>query len=305
MPAEHCWDVDAVDAAGNMLVSWRGLRLRDAGPLPRTGAWPAPLLSVYLERSAAELGLADGIQVSVQCTEAAAPGAGQAPADAAADQALAVPAAGPKLAGPQITGPELAGPKLAGPQITGPELAGPELAGPQITGPQITGPQITGPQITGPQIAAPEPAASGGGGWLAGFALTATGGHTVCSWHAADPAQGGPAADPRLAGLRTELARRFSEPRATLNARLRAIAACLPAPDPRELHLAIDRVSSERWVLLRTGGAVIACTVADISGVPLPVAIALASSDSGGGPGSSDGRECPGSGHLVSPVVKI
>ena len=141
--------------------------------------------------------------------------------------------------------------------------------------------------------AGPEPVAAGG--CLPGFALAVTGGLAVCSWHAADPAQSGPAADPRLAGLRTELARRFSEPRATLNARLRAIADCLPPPDPRELHLTIDSVCSERWVLLRTGGAVIACTVADVSGMPLPVAIALASSSPGGGPGSSAGRESPGS----------
>ncbi|HLQ55215.1 MAG TPA: KR domain-containing protein, partial [Streptosporangiaceae bacterium] len=86
LPAEYGWDVDAVDAAGNLLVSWRGLRLRDVGPLPRKAAWPAPLLGVYLERSAAELGLDDAIRVSVQCGQDApptamrdlAPGAGPA-----------------------------------------------------------------------------------------------------------------------------------------------------------------------------------------------------------------------------------
>jgi len=208
LPAEYRWDVDAVDAAGNLLVSWKGLRLRDAGPLPRNGAWPAPLLSVYLERSAAELGL-DGIRVSVQCGGGASSGAGQ------------------------------------------------------------------------------QPHVAPGSGYLEGFALTVTGNRAACGWHAADPAQAGPAADPRLAGLRAELARRFGEPRATLNARLRAIAACLPPPDPRAPHLFIDGVSSERWVLLRTGGAVIACTVADVSGVSLPVAIAMAAgSDSAGSDGA-------------------
>ncbi|HLQ57771.1 MAG TPA: hypothetical protein VK162_26305, partial [Streptosporangiaceae bacterium] len=83
-------------------------------------------------------------------------------------------------------------------------------------------------------------------------------------------------ADPRLAGLRAELARRLGEPRATLNARLRAIAACLPPPDPRAPHVVIEDTAADRWVLLRTGGTVIACTVADISGVSLPVAIAMA-----------------------------
>lgn len=208
LPAEYRWDVDAVDTAGNLLVSWRGLRLRDAGPLPRSGGWPAPLLSVYLERSAAELGL-DGIRVSVRCGEGSSPGAGQQP-----------------------------------------------------------------------QVAP-------GSGYLEGFALTVTGDRAACGWHAADPAQAGPAADPRLAGLRAELARRFGEPRATLNARLRAIAACLPPPDPRAPHLVIDGVSGERWVLLRTGGVVIACTVADVSGVPLPVAIAMATSGSAGADGAT------------------
>jgi hypothetical protein len=89
--------------------------------------------------------------------------------------------------------------------------------------------------------------------------------------------------------LRTELARRFSEPRETLNARLRAIAACLPAPDPRASHLVIGPVPREDWLLLHAGSAVIACTVAQIRGVPLPVAIALAT----GAPGSDPGPEQP------------
>jgi len=204
IPAEYRWDVDAVDAAGNLLVSWRGLRLRDAGPLSRDTAWPAPLLSVYLEHSAAELGLPGGIRVGVHCGDGVPPGAGQA---------HAAPGSAP----------------------------------------------------------------------LAGFVLTVTGDRAVGSWHAADPAQAGPPADPRLAGLRAELARRFGgESRATLNARLRAIAGCLPPQDSRAPHLVIDGQAREGWVLLRTGGAVIACTVAQFSGVSLPVAIAVAA----GGPAS-------------------
>jgi len=118
---------------------------------------------------------------------------------------------------------------------------------------------------------------SSGSGFLEGFTLRIEAGDSpVCSWHAADPAQAGPAADPRLAGLRAELARRFGEPRATLNARLRAIAACLPAPSPLASHIVVDAVGHEDWLLLRAGGAVIACTVAEIRGVSLPVAIAMA-----------------------------
>ncbi len=65
--AEYVWDVEAIDAAGQSLVTWRGLRLRDAGPLPRNAAWPPSLLSVYLERTAVELGLNPELRVTVQC----------------------------------------------------------------------------------------------------------------------------------------------------------------------------------------------------------------------------------------------
>ena len=65
--AEYVWDVEAVDAAGRSLATWRGLRLRDAGPLPRKAAWPPSLLSVYLERSAMALGLHPELRVTVQC----------------------------------------------------------------------------------------------------------------------------------------------------------------------------------------------------------------------------------------------
>src|SRR6266571_5319848 len=203
-PAEYAWDVDAVDTAGNLLVSWRGLRLRDAGPLPADRAWPTPLLSVYLEHSAAELGLPGGVRVGLHYGDGIPPGTGQ-------------------------------------------------------------------------------PHAAPGGGPLAGWVLTVAGDRAAGSWHAADPAQAGPPADPRLAGLRAELGRRFGgESRATLNARLRAIAGCLPPQDSRAPHLVIDGQAREGWVLLRTSGAVIACTVAQLSGVSLPVAIAVAA----GGPAS-------------------
>jgi enediyne polyketide synthase len=64
--AEYVWDVEAIDSAGQPLVTWRGLRLADAGPLPRAAAWPPSLLSVYLERSAAALGLHPDLQVTVR-----------------------------------------------------------------------------------------------------------------------------------------------------------------------------------------------------------------------------------------------
>jgi enediyne polyketide synthase len=220
------WDVEAVDAAGKVLVSWHGLRLRDAGPLYRETAWPPSLLSVYLERSAAALGLGHPVRVSVRCGQPG-PAPEPSPADAAHASADAAHASADAVH------------------------------------------------------------ASPGRDGLAGFTLRIEAPDApVCSWHVADPELAGPAADPRLAGLRTELARRFSEPRETLNARLRAIAACLPAPDPLASHIVIDPVARDDWLLLHAGGAVIACTVAEIRGVSLPVAIALAT----GGPGSDPGR---------------
>jgi enediyne polyketide synthase len=47
------------------VITWSGLRLRDVGPLPRTGPWPLALLAVYLERSTTALGLDPQLRVSV------------------------------------------------------------------------------------------------------------------------------------------------------------------------------------------------------------------------------------------------
>ena len=65
--APQLWNVEAVDAAGQVLAAWRGVQLRDSGPLPRNAAWPPTLLSVFLERSAVDLGLDEGLRVTVSC----------------------------------------------------------------------------------------------------------------------------------------------------------------------------------------------------------------------------------------------
>src|SRR5580704_15070950 len=65
--ARQLWNIEAVDAAGQMIATWRGVQLRDSGPLPRNAAWPTTLLSVFLERSATDLGLDDGLRVTVSC----------------------------------------------------------------------------------------------------------------------------------------------------------------------------------------------------------------------------------------------
>ncbi len=81
LPSALTWDVQVVDADQRVMATWRGVRLREAGLLPRNAAWPPPLLSVYLERAAAGLGLDPGLRVAVRCgepAEQAAPAAGTA-----------------------------------------------------------------------------------------------------------------------------------------------------------------------------------------------------------------------------------
>lgn len=68
-PALQRWDVEAVDAAGQLLATWRGVHLHDSGPLPRNAAWPPALLSVFLERCAVDLGLDEGLRVTVGCSQ--------------------------------------------------------------------------------------------------------------------------------------------------------------------------------------------------------------------------------------------
>lgn len=72
-PHELAWDVEMIDSGGRVLATWRGVRLRETGLLPRNAAWPPALLSVYLERGAAALGLDAGLRVTVQCGQPAVP----------------------------------------------------------------------------------------------------------------------------------------------------------------------------------------------------------------------------------------
>ncbi|WP_433381120.1 type I polyketide synthase [Streptosporangium sp. CA-115845] len=61
---EHVYDVSVRDAGGAAVASWRGLRLRDIGPLePRS--WPPVLLGPYLQRSIEALLPASPVQVHV------------------------------------------------------------------------------------------------------------------------------------------------------------------------------------------------------------------------------------------------
>ena len=80
--APQLWNVDAVDGTGQLIATWRGVRLHDSGPLPRNAAWPPTLLSVFLERCATDLGLDEGVRVTVSCGQ---------PDDAVANVVSAVP----------------------------------------------------------------------------------------------------------------------------------------------------------------------------------------------------------------------
>jgi hypothetical protein len=74
LPAgELQWTVQAVNAVGQLIAYWRGIRLTDAGPLPRAAPWPPALLAAFLERGATELGLDEGLRVTVSCGQPAVP----------------------------------------------------------------------------------------------------------------------------------------------------------------------------------------------------------------------------------------
>jgi len=66
--AQLTWDVAAVDSIGQVLVAWQGVRLREAGRLPRAGPWPLALLPAYLESSALRLGLDPDLRITATAT---------------------------------------------------------------------------------------------------------------------------------------------------------------------------------------------------------------------------------------------
>jgi enediyne polyketide synthase len=241
--AEYVWDVEAVDTAGQPLVTWRGLRIADAGPLPRRAPWPPSLLSVYLERSAVALGLNPELRVTVQCGQ---PGGGTAP----------------------------------------------DTTGPQAKAAVVPAPSPA-PDSQPPAGRHESPANTARGrGLLDGFVLTVEAPEAaVCSWAAAAPVpSGAPDLGPALAGFEQQLRIRPDEPPAVINARLKAVAACLArAGAPEDSPIAADDDTGADWLRLRVGGATLACTVVEVSGVSSPVAIAIMTGKPG--PGSPRGRD--------------
>jgi enediyne polyketide synthase len=254
VPSGLTWDVQVVDADERVLASWRGVRLREAGLLPRSAAWPPSLLSVYLERSAVGLGLDPGLRVTVRRGE-------PAPARAA-DHAPAGTIPRPRDA-EEPEAPGGGGPWMNGRRIVDVPLPDEPLPVPQQAG-----------NPDGLAVAE-------GAGPLAGFALEAGGVRSAaCGWAAADPQH---AVWPADQGLLASLAAAFSRLRNHLSespscsgARLRAVAACLAmAHAPERAPVARERATGDGWALLEIAGARVACNVVEVSGVSCPVAIAV------------------------------
>jgi len=102
MSVPQLWSIEAVDADGQLVATWRGVQLHDSGPLRRNAAWPPTLLSVYLERSAIDLGLDEGLRVTVSCGQ---------PDPAPSDAAAAVPRQSAPADSPQPSRGRHAGPE--------------------------------------------------------------------------------------------------------------------------------------------------------------------------------------------------
>jgi enediyne polyketide synthase len=235
-PGSAAWDVTAVDAAGQAILTWTGLRLRAIGPLTQASTWHPSLLAVSLEGRAAELGLDPALQVAIRGAQPAAPRAGLT-ADEAADLAAASARAG-------------------------------FPAGPR----------------------APWLDAAVGSGPLDGFDLIVRAAHPVaCQWTSArpwpdrdEPRMTWPAdpdgrAGSDLARLGEQVAAYSRESGTAVAARLAVVAACLAAAgwQPRT-PLLLDDACAGTWLRVRAGHVTVACTIASMSGVAGPIAIALA-----------------------------
>jgi enediyne polyketide synthase len=258
--AEYVWDVEAVNGSGQSLVTWRGLRLADAGPLRRDEPWPPSLLSVYLERCAVALGLNPGLQVAVHRSQ-----------PDGADK--------PDGAQPQGAQPQGAQPQGAQPQ-------GAQLERADRTGEPVA--VVPRPSPSPDRQPPPEPDGSPGtctargSGPLERFALSVRAPEgAACGWEPAIPGPtDGAEPGPGLADIEDQLRSGWGEPTALFGARLRAIATCLAmAGASAASPVVADVADDDGWLLLRVTGASMACTVVEITGVPCAVAIAIMTRD--------------------------
>ena len=275
---EFVWDVEAVDTAGRPLVTWSGLRLRDAGPLPRATPWPPALLAAYLERTTAALGLDPELRVTVQ--RGPQDGSGSSRPAGTVIPKPAPPADGP--AKPAATPPEGSPPEGSPPTHVAPgsgaldgyalTVWAPESAvcawaaaavqqGEQAGEPGTTEPATAQPVSGAPGSQPQGPGAQGPGAQGPG----------------AQDADDAPAETGVAGGIRDDMRKRLSDPPEVVDARLSAVSGCLAAAEARVSSATVvgDGLADDGWVLVRAGGATIACTVVELSGIPSPVAIAI------------------------------
>jgi hypothetical protein len=257
------WDITAVDAAGQVLITWQSVRLREAGLLARTTPWPPSLLPVYLEHGAIGLGLDPDLRVSV-CYDDGPP-------------EPAIPQPWPASAAPS---PLARIPRQA-PSTDGADDPGTRDIGAGHPGTAGTAAQAGATQPGATQAGASQAGASQAGvataNGPAGWSLTASGARfAACGWAVADPQQ--PAWPTRSDALDafSRLCSQLAEPPAASAARLHAVAACLArAHAPADAAIQFTRASANGWALLEAAGCRVACTVVTVSGVADPVAIAL------------------------------
>ena len=266
-PAELVWDVTATDSTGQRVVTWRRLRFRDAGPLPRTEPWPAPLLAVHLQRAAVALGLDPALRVLIEPPQRPA-----SPLSPAPPVGRQPPAAGSGGQRPPAVPPQRA--RTADSQGAG--LDGFSLA---VQGAEHA---FCAWAVVAPSQSEPSAREEAGHpGQSASTEDSSQAGHGSQPEGRSRPGRrgkpdGGPAPSQGLGKLTAELHPRLDEPPEATAARLRAIGDCLSAAGAPASHAALlDPPAEPGWVVVSAAGALLACTVVDVAGVRRPVAVAI------------------------------
>ena len=245
------WDIEAVDATGHLLLAWRGVEVRDAGPMPRRSAWPPPLLAVYLERVARDTGLDESLRVSVSSGHV----------DGARRGLLAAPvtAAAPVVPGPRPPAPA--------------ETPAAGEVPPADTAPP--GDEALAADDAPGRYSAADPYS------VTGFGLSVSAAVPVaCAWSVIDAGHRQAQPPAAIAAVYAQLRAQLDESPVLLAARLRVISACLAGAGPDEGRWT-SAAASEGWVVLHGGAVSVACALTELSGVPGPVAVAIATSRAG------------------------
>lgn len=236
-----------VDATGDPVLAWTGVRLQDVGPLARTAAWHPSLLAVSLESRAVGFGMDPSLRVIISTGE---------PLVRRRVRAALPPAAGPSPAGPSPAGTPPGGTPPGGT---------PPAGTPPADDARGTPPAWTN--------------TARGYGPLDGFELAVRASVPVAArWEAVGFPRDRPApSGPELIRLRRRLMTRPGETPETADARLHAVSASLAAlgREPGQ-DLAIADDHGDGWIVVRSGGTLITSAVVEINGVPELAAVAIA-----------------------------